>query len=503
MLIKRAFISVYDKNGLVEFGQFLADSHIQIIASGGTGAMLQGADIKVTTTEKLTGLPSILDGRVKTLHPAIHAGILMKNTTSDRAILHQYNWQPIDMVVVNLYPFSETIAKPDVTEEEAIEQIDIGGPTLIRAAAKNFKRVTVVTNPTDYAIVQQLIKEHGEVPLETRRMFAHKAFEMTNAYDNAIQRYFAGNVDVTPTSLALNLPQAMTLRYGENPHQNAAFYALPEIGPLGGKLLQGKPLSYNNFLDVDAAYAAATDFEAPTMVIVKHLSPTGLASNDDLAVAFKDALASDPISAFGGVVACNRPFDEAVANALGDLFVEAIAAPSFTEEALSILAKRSKCRLLAMDDIPPQRMNIRSVRGGVLVQTPDDAEPAEWKVVTEREPTAEEMESLKFAWKSVKHVKSNAIALAKGTKTVGTGGGLPSRVDAARLAVQKAGDEAQGAVMASDAFFPFADGLEVGAEAGVTAVVQPGGSIRDQEVIDAANKHNIAMIFTGMRHFKH
>ncbi len=503
MRIKRAFLSVYNKTDLVSFGRALSDLHIQLIASGGTGAALREAGLKVTTTESLTGLPSILDGRVKTLHPAIHAGILMKNTPSDQAILNQYNWQPIDMVIVNLYPFAQTVADPATTEDDAIEQIDIGGPTLIRAAAKNFKRVTVITNPTDYPIIRKMLEERGDIPLETRRLLAQKAFAMTNAYDNAIQQYFAGNIDVVPTSVTLNLPQAMTLRYGENPHQNAAFYALRKIGPLGGDLLQGKPLSYNNFLDIDAAYTAVSDFTDPTIVIVKHLSPTGIASNDDLAQAFSAALASDPLSAFGGVIACNRTFDQAAADALGDLFIEAIAAPDFSDGALKVLSERSKCRLLKMDDLPPQAMNLRTVRGGVLAQTPDRAELTEWQVVTERQPTDAEMDALKFAWKCVKHIKSNAIVLAQQGKTVGTGGGLPSRVDAAKLAVEKAGAEAKGAVMASDAFFPFADGLEVGAEAGITAVVQPGGSIRDQDVIAAANKHNIAMVFTGIRHFRH
>lgn len=503
MSVKRAFISVYDKRGLVELGQALTNARIQIISSGGTGAKLREAGLKVTTVEDLTGLPSILGGRVKTLHPAIHGGILAQDTPADRATLGRYNWQPIDMVVVNLYPFAQTIAQSDTTEAEAIEQIDIGGPTLIRAAAKNFQRVTVVTDPTDYTLILKMLTEHGEVPLETRRMLSQKAFALTAGYDTLIQDYLAGNISDVPPSITLNLPQALTLRYGENPHQNAAFYALPDIGPLGGELLQGKPLSYNNFLDIDAAYAAASDFEEPTIVLVKHLSPTGLASNDDLAMAFQDALASDSISAFGGVIACNRPMDEPTADALGDLFVEAIAAPAFTEAALEKLSQRKNCRLLAMNDIPPERLAIRSVRGGVLVQTPDSNATEDWKVVTEREPTQAEKQSLTFAWKSVKHVKSNAIVLAVGSKTVGTGGGLPSRVDAARLAVQKAGEAAKGAAMASDAFFPFADGLEVGAEAGVTAVIQPGGSIRDQEVIDAANKHNIAMIFTGQRHFRH
>ena len=504
MSIQRALLSVYDKSGLVDFAGGLRAAGVELIASGGTAQALREAGLPVMSVEELTGLPSILGGRVKTLHPAIHAAILARGTDEDQATLEAAGWQPIDLVVVNLYPFVETISREDATEAGAIEQIDIGGVALIRAAAKNFARVTVITGPEDYAAVLKEIEAGGDTTPETRRRLAQKAFAVTAAYDAAITAYFSGEGEAAlPPALSITLPQAQMLRYGENPHQQAALYAPPGVGPLGGELLQGKPLSYNNLLDIDAAWAAAGDFDAPTIVIVKHLSPCGVASGDDLAETFRAALASDPVSAFGGVIACNRPFDGATARALGDLFVEAIAAPDFTVEAREILADRRSCRLLRVKPLPPMRYSLRSVRGGLLAQTPDTGDGADWRVVTKRAPNEEEMAALRFAWRAVKHVKSNAIVLARGTATVGIGGGLPSRVDAVKLAVEKAGERAAGAVLASDAFFPFPDGPEVAAGAGVTAIVQPGGSIRDEEVIAAADRLGLAMCFTGVRHFRH
>lgn len=502
----RALLSVFDKSGLVDFARGLGEAGFDLVASGGTARDLTDAGLPVTTVEELTGLSSVLGGRVKTLHPAIHGGILARDTEDDRATLDDSGWEMIDLVAVNLYPFVETVVRPGVTPAEAVEQIDIGGVALIRAAAKNFERVTVITEPADYDAVLEEVQAEGNTTLATRRALAAKAFAVTSAYDQAIAAYFADQwavEETTPPVLALSLPRVQTLRYGENPHQQAALYAPPGMGPLGGELLQGKPLSYNNLLDLDAAWTAAEDFDEAAIVIVKHLSPTGIAVGTVLPQLFTAALASDPVSAFGGVIACNRPFDGPTAEALGDLFVEAIAAPAFTNEAREVLASRKNCRLLQMTGVPEPGLLLRSVRGGILAQTPDPGDEAEWRVVTEREPTSREMDAMRFAWKAVQHVKSNAIVLAQRGATVGIGGGQPSRVDAVKIAAEKAGIQAQGAALASDAFFPFPDGLEAAAEAGVTAIVQPGGSVRDEMVIEAANQLGLAMCFTGTRHFRH
>ena len=418
------------------------------------------------------------------------------------------------MVVCNLYPFAETIAREGVTLAEAIEQIDIGGVALLRAAAKNFARVTVICDPADYGVVLKELREQGAVSAETRQRLALKAFQHTRDYDTAIAAYLADLAvedAPLPTSLTLNLHQTQSLRYGENPHQNAGLYSTQAgQGPLGGKLLQGKALSYNNLLDLDAAWRTAESFADPTVVIVKHLSPCGVATAVTPAEAFPAALASDPVSAFGGVIAVNRPVDMAFADQIqaAKLFVEAVVAPSFSEEAQAYFAQKKKnCRLVALGDdyAPAGGLEVRTIRGGYLVQDLDVGDPPEatWEVVSERQPTAVEMESLKFAWQVVSHVKSNAIVFAKGQATLGVGCGLPSRIDAVALAAQKAGAEAQGAVMASDAFFPFPDGIEAAAEAGITAVVQPGGSVRDDLVIEAVNKLGLAMVVTGTRHFRH
>ncbi len=504
MTARRALLSVYDKTGLIEFARGLAGAGVELVSSGGTGKALREAGLTVATVEDLTGLPSVLGGRVKTLHPAIHGGILAQDTAEDAATLEESGWGWIDLVVVSLYPFVETISKAGVTEAEAIEQIDIGGVALIRAAAKNFKRVTVITTPEDYAAVLAEIEAGSDTSLETRRRLAEKAFAVTAAYDTAIAGYFAGESGgVLPAALSITLPQEMVLRYGENPHQQAALYTPTGVGPLGADQLQGKPLSYNNLLDIDAAWTAISDFEDPAIVIVKHLSPCGIAVGENLPETFEAALASDPVSAYGSVIACNRPFDGPTAAALGKLFVEAIAAPDFTGEALETLASRKNCRLLKMKPLDDQAVMMRSVRAGVLIQTMDRSEDADWTVATEKQPTDQEMAALRFAWKVVKHVKSNAIVIANETATLGIGGGQPSRVDAVKIAVEKAGEQVKGAVLASDAFFPFPDGPEVAAKAGVTAIVQPGGSIRDEIVIEAANALGIAMVFTGVRHFRH
>jgi len=520
MPIRRALLSVSDKTGLVEFAQGLADLGVELVSTGGTARALREAGLAVQAVEEVTGFPEILDGRVKTLHPAIHGGILARREPTHLAELAAHGIASIDLVAVNLYPFAQTIARPDVTLAEAVEQIDIGGVALLRAAAKNFAAVTVLCDPADYPLVLAELRQRGNVSLPTRQRLALKAFRHTAGYDAAIANYLTSQFEADepfPAELLLRLWRVQNLRYGENPHQQAALYGLaPEATPLGGRLLQGKPLSYNNLLDLDAAWRAVSDFSAPTVVIVKHNNPCGVASADTLAEAFPQALASDPVSAFGSVIAVNRPFDEATAQALGELFVEAIAAPGFTADARALLARRARCRLLEIDlseergerrDLPPLpsplsplRWELRSVRQGVLLQEPDVLGEEEWRVVSGRQPTAEERESLEFAWRVVRHVRSNAIVLARGKATVGVGAGQMSRVDAVRLAVIKAGERAAGAVLASDAFFPFPDGVE---EAGVTAIVQPGGSVRDDQVIAAADAAGMAMLFTGRRHFRH
>ncbi len=500
-----ALLSVSDKRGLVEFARGLADLGYTLVASGGTARALRAAGLTVTDVSTLTGFPEILNGRVKTLHPAVHGGILARRTPDHLAELERHHIAPIDVVVVNLYPFTETVARPDVTLDEAVEHIDIGGVALLRAAAKNFQHVTVVCDPGDYAWVVSRLGAGGPTEAE-RRALAVKAFRHTAAYDTAIAAYLGQEeAQGLGEKFPLFLVRATSLRYGENPHQDAALYT-----PVGARVpfdqLHGKEMSYNNWLDLDAAWRAAVDFEDPTVVIVKHGNPCGIASAPTLEEAYRLALASDPVSAFGSVIATNRPVDEATARAMRDLFIEVLAAPDFTAEALDIL--RGKSRHLRLLRALSPRVDLllwRSTVSGWLAQTPDVAEedPSTWQVVTEREPSTEEWETLGFAWRAVKHVKSNAIVFARGRATVGVGAGQMSRVDAVRLAAMKAGDRSRGAVMASDAFFPFADGVEVAAEAGITAVIQPGGSKRDAEVIAAANRLGLAMVFTGRRHFRH
>jgi phosphoribosylaminoimidazolecarboxamide formyltransferase/IMP cyclohydrolase len=462
--------------------------------------------LPVTEVAEYTGSPEILGGRVKTLHPAIHGGLLARSTSADLAELERLGWDYIDLVAVNLYPFEQTIAKPDVTFEEAVENIDIGGVTLIRAAAKNHQRVTLVCDPADYAAVLADLQA-GEITASTRKQLAVKGFAVTTHYDGAISAYLQGQTgESAPLHLAAFPVQK--LRYGENPHQTAKLYGYtPGAGPLGGKLLQGKELSYTNLLDLDGAWRAAVSFDKPTICIVKHVSPCGIASGDTLAEAFKAALASDPVSAYGGVIASNRPFDAVTAEALGELFVECLAAPGFTAEARELLARRKNCRLLEMPNTSVEpRYELRSITRGVLKQDLDIGDPAEapeWKVVSQRQPTPEEWSALRFAWKACQHVKSNAIVFGQGEATVGIGGGQPNRVDCVRIAIQRAGEKARGAVMASDAFFPFSDSVEIAAQAGITAVIQPGGSMRDAETLAVADAAGLAMVITGVRHFRH
>jgi phosphoribosylaminoimidazolecarboxamide formyltransferase / IMP cyclohydrolase len=505
----KAILSVHDKTGLVDFARGLIDLGWMLIASGGTARLLRENGLMVTEVADYTGSAEILGGRVKTLHPAIHGGLLARSTEADRQELLALGWEPIDMVAVNLYPFEQTIAKAGATLVEAIENIDIGGVTLIRAAAKNHERVTLVCDPADYPAVLAEVKAGGTSD-ETRRRLAVKGFAHTAHYDAAITAYLEKQLSEDADKRSpyqLRLYPISTLRYGENPHQEAVLYGYePDAGPLGGKILQGKALSYNNLLDLDAAWRGAVSFTSPTVVIVKHLSPCGIASGRTLAEAFPLALASDPISAFGGVIATNRPFDGEIANALGELFVECIAAPGFTPEGLEILAKRKNLRLVEMPDTSVSPLfELRSVNQGVLRQSVDmgDPEGADWRVVSKRQPSSLEWTALRFAWKACQHVKSNAIVFAQGEATVGIGGGQPNRVDCVRIAAGRAGDKSRGAVMASDAFFPFPDSVEVAAQAGITAVVAPGGSVRDEEAIAAADAHEIAMVFTGVRHFRH
>lgn len=497
----KALLSVFDKTGLVEFAGGLASLGWDLIASGGTARLLHQNRLPVTEVADYTGSPEILDGRVKTLHPAIHGGLLARDRDADRAELAQLGWSPIDLVAVNLYPFEATISKPGVTREDAIENIDIGGVALIRAAAKNSDRVTLLCDPQDYPAVLKHIQAGG-VPLEIRRQLAVKGFRLTAHYDAAISAYLSGDGSET---LALYPVQA--LRYGENPHQKATLYSYAPGGkPLGGRVLQGKELSYNNLLDLDAAWRAAVSFEKTTITIVKHLSPCGIASGETLEGAYSAALACDPVSAYGGVVASNRKVEAATAQAMSSLFIECIIAPGFEEEALKILAHKKNLRLVDMPDLKIEPdFELRSITRGVLKQSVDFGDPQDtsWKVVSDRQPTGEEWQALKFAWKACQHVKSNAIVFARGEATVGIGGGQPNRVDCVRIAIERSGEKARGAVMASDAFFPFPDSVELAGKAGITGIVNPGGSIRDAESIAMANMHGIAMVTTGVRHFRH
>lgn len=500
-MIHRALLSVYDKTGLIELGQALAARDVELVASGGTARALTAAGLSVRTVESLTGFPHLLGGRVKTLHPAVHGGILARRTDEHLAELAEHGLGPIDLVVCNLYPFTQTIAQDDCTEADAIEQIDIGGVTLLRAAAKNFESVAVLSDPADYAgFIEALDADDVN-----RKHLARKAFRQTAAYDAAIASWFTDG-DELPEELFLHGVRAESLRYGENPHQQAALYRFPDAQP-AFEQLQGKALSFNNLWDLDAAWAMPQDFEQPAVAIIKHTNPCGLAVADDLVTAFRKALACDPVSAFGSIIAVNRPVTAAFVDALGKLFVEVIAAPKFEEDALALLARKKKnCRvMLAKHPERARPYQVRSVAEGLLVQSWDGGatNEAEWRVVSKRQPTAQEWADLRFAWIAAQHVKSNAILFGKDGATVGVGAGQMNRVDSVRLAAWRAGEAAKGAALASDAFVPFPDGIEAAAEAGITAVIQPGGSIRDAAVIEAVDALGLAMVMTGRRHFRH
>jgi len=510
--IRTALLSVYNKEGIVEFAKALSEMGIQIISSGGTARTLKEAGVKVTELSDFTGYPEMMDGRVKTLHPKIHGGILMDRSKEKHVEEAEKNQiKPIDLVVANLYPFEETILK-GATLEEAVENIDIGGPTLIRAAAKNFKHVLVVCNPADYAQVLEGVK--GEISEELRKKLTLEAWEHIAHYDVVIEKYFRREFNYEfeyPEYLNLTFKKKQDLRYGENPHQTAALYIdQHEKNPstLKAKQLQGKTLSYNNMLDANSAYNLVKEFKESTAVIVKHNNPCGIASDPDIYEAYKIARAVDPEAAFGGIVAVNREVNGKLAEEITSRFVEVVMAPSFTEEAREAFSKKKNLRLLELpiEAGMVRHRRYRSILGGFLVQDSDVELYKELKVVTKRKPTEEEMEALNYAWRVSKYVRSNAIIYAKKNRAVGIGAGQMKRVDAAKLGAMIAkdfGESLKGCVMASDAFFPFRDGIDYAAELGVTAIIQPGGSIKDEEVIKAADEHNIAMVFTGIRHFRH
>ena len=515
--IQRAILSVTDKTGLVEFARKLSGLGVELISTGGTAKLLRDSGITVKDISDLTGFPEMLDGRVKTLHPKVHGGILhRRENAAHRQAVSEHGIQPIDMVVVNLYAFEKTAAKPGVQFEELIENIDIGGPSMIRSAAKNFQDVAVVTSPSDYnAIAQELANSGGELSAATKWRLAQKAFAVTASYDSniatALERVNAnGHFELRaesgfPQTLRLSFNKIADLRYGENPHQKAAMYSDGSgQGVANGRQIQGKELSYNNIVDLQAAWDLAQEFTEPMCAIVKHTNPCGAATGHSLAEAYKKALECDPVSAFGGVIGVNRPLDGEAAEEMAKLFLEVIAAPSFDEAAKSKLASKKNLRLVEITDAP-QKWVLKNVSGGILVQDADThlLEESELKVVTKRPPTAQEKRALVFAWKICKHVKSNAILFAREGQIVGVGAGQMSRVDACKVGAMKAILPLKGTVAASDAFFPFPDGVEEIAKAGATAVIQPGGSVRDQEVIDAADRLGLAMIFTGVRHFRH
>jgi len=517
MSIRRALLSVSNKDGLLEFAQALHQRGVAMLSTGGTATLLERAGVPVTQVSSHTGFPEIMDGRVKTLHPKIHGGLLGRRNVDD-AVMRQHGIEPIDLLVVNLYPFAATIAKPGCSYEDAIENIDIGGPAMVRAAAKNHDRVAVIVDPADYAVVlDELARTDGALSEATRKRLAAKAFAHTASYDSAVASYLARVNDAGgefPQSLALQFQKRMDLRYGENPHQTAAFYRAADAqgASIGSaRQLQGRTLSYNNIADGDTALECVRQFAEPACVIVKHANPCGVAIASDALAAYDRAFKTDPTSAYGGIIAFNRKLTADIARTILDRqFVELIIAPEVDADALEICKRRENVRVLVTDGLAASnaRHEYRSVDGGLLVQTRDQGMvgKADLKVVTKRQPTPAELDDLLFAWQVCKYVKSNAIVYVKERMTVGVGAGQMSRVYSSRIAAMKAKDEGltvAGAVMASDAFFPFRDGLDVAAEFGIKAVIQPGGSMRDNEVIAAADEHGMAMVLTGMRHFRH
>ena len=508
---KRALISVSDKTNIVEFAKGLEALDYDILSTGGTLKTIQDAGINARQVDEVTGFPEILDGRVKTLHPNVHGGLLAKrNNEEHMRTLEENNIAPIDVVVVNLYPFKETLAKDDVSHEEIIENIDIGGPTMLRAAAKSYEDVAVVVNPDRYHEVLELLQTDA-LTIDVRKELAAEVFRHTAHYDGMIANYFTEQVNdlFTPT-FTRTFEEVQSLRYGENPHQEATFYEIPNykgVSLATAKQLHGKELSYNNIQDANAALEIVLEYDEPTAVAVKHMNPCGIGQANDLDTAFTRAFEADPISIFGGIIAVNREVDEATALHMSDIFLEIVIAPSFTQEAMNVLTAKKNIRLLEIpmtEDVTVYE-KMTSVKGGLLVQTNDAGTVTrdEIEVVTEVAPTEEQWEDLLFAWNAVKHVKSNAIVLAKDKQTVGVGAGQMNRIGAAKIAIKQANEKAEGAVLASDAFFPMPDTVEAAVAAGVKAIIQPGGSKRDQDSIDVCNEHGIAMVITNMRHFKH
>jgi len=521
--VERALLSVSDKEGIVEFARQLSEMGIEIISTGGTAKLLRESGIPVTKVSDFTGFPEILDDRVKTLHPRIHGALLaLRDNPLHQKEMEEHGIKPIDLVVVNLYPFEQTVSQEDVTLEQAIQNIDIGGPSMIRSAAKNYQDVAVVVDPARYAdVLEDMQANEGAISSDLRMALATEAFERTACYDSIIFTFLASlqkKKQVAAVSkLSLDYSKVMDLRYGENPHQKAALYReriFSEPCIPAGELLHGKELSFNNILDLDGACETVKEFTAPAAVVIKHTNPCGVAIGSFIFEAYKKARATDPVSAFGSVVAFNRSVDLETAEELNKTFIEAILAPGFNADALGILKKKTKRRLVLLEGLQTWRMvggtvlpsrDLRKIVGGVLIQDRDLLTTSEkdLRCVTEREPTEEEMKALLFAWKVVKHVKSNAIIYTNATETLGIGAGQMSRVDSSRIAVMKAQKPLKGSVVASDAFFPFRDGVDAAVEAGATAIIQPGGSIRDEESIEACNEHDVAMVFTGIRHFRH
>jgi phosphoribosylaminoimidazolecarboxamide formyltransferase/IMP cyclohydrolase len=512
MTVKRALISVSDKDGLVPFVKSLVEQGVEIISTGGTSKLLEQNGINVIGIQEVTNFPEMLDGRVKTLHPMIHGGLLgVRDNEEHKQTMEAHGITPIDLVVVNLYPFKETIQKPDVTYGDAIENIDIGGPSMLRSAAKNHRFVTVVVDPADYKVILDELSSTKEVSFETKQRLAAKVFRHTAAYDALIADYLTNQVgEESPELLTVTYEKKQGLRYGENPHQKAAFFqsSIPVEGSISSaKQLHGKELSYNNINDADAALTIVREFKDPAVVAVKHMNPCGVGVGETIQAAYQKAYEADPVSIFGGIVAANRAIDAETAILLKEIFLEIIIAPDFTAEALEILTSKKNLRLLQLDVNAKQSIvnRLTTVSGGVLVQETDHLsfDDATITVPTKRQPTDSEWKDLKLAWQVVKHVKSNAIVLTKDDMTIGIGAGQMNRVGAAKIAIEQAGAKAKGSALGSDAFFPMDDTVEAAAKAGVTAIIQPGGSIRDEDSIKKADEYGITMVFTGIRHFKH
>ena len=528
--IQRALLSVSDKTGIVELARELQNLEVEIISTGGTANNLREAGIEVRDISSLTGFPEMMDGRVKTLHPRVHGGLLaLRENTEHVASMREHGIEPIDLVIVNLYPFEETVAKPDVTSEQAIEQIDIGGPSMIRSAAKNFRDVTVVVDPERYErVLTELRENDGATTLALRQELALDAFSRTAEYDSAIAEYFFDlecqneatedaedeSTGDFPDAAVLVLQKLSDLRYGENPHQGAALYQSIAIstepnedpqGLAGATLISGKEMSFNNYVDAEAAWQLVGDFDEPACAIIKHTNPAGVGLAKTLAEAYQKALATDPVSAFGGIVSFNRPVDVGAATEAIKIFTEVIVAPGYSDEALALLQTKKNLRVLQINSDASEKLEYRQISGGMLVQARDihRLKREDLVVVTQRTPTDEEIEALLFGWTVCKHTKSNAIVYARAGQTVGVGAGQMSRIDSVKIGAMRAQLPVAGSVLASDAFFPFRDGLDEAAKYGITAVIQPGGSVRDEEVIAAADEHGLAMVFSGIRHFKH